>query len=90
MPILHRGQRPARPGAAPAARSSLTGQAWPIALTLGAVIVFVIFLVQATFALALLMAMATLLAGAILLTLVSGTAWISRLGELLADLRRRH
>ncbi|MFI0372612.1 hypothetical protein ACH35V_32505 [Actinomadura sp. 1N219] len=90
MPILHRGQRPARPEAAPAARSSLTDHAWPAVITLAAAIVFILFLVQATLAMALIMAIVTLLAGAVLLTLVSGTAWISRLRELPADLRRRH
>ncbi|HEU5155826.1 MAG TPA: hypothetical protein VFU43_02445 [Streptosporangiaceae bacterium] len=73
MPILHRDQRPARPEAASAARSSRRNQTWPAVITLAA----------AT-------AMATVLAGAVLLTLVSGTAWFGRLRELPAGLRRRH
>lgn len=90
MPTLHRDQRPARPGAAPAARSSRMNQTWPAVITLAAAIAFIVFWIQASFAVALLMAMATVLAGAVLLTLVSGTAWIGRLRELPTDLRRRH
>lgn len=90
MPTFHRDQRPARPRTAPAAPSSRMNQTWPAVITLTAATVFIVFWIQTSFAVALLMAMATVLAGAVLLTLVSGTAWIGRLRELPADLRRRH
>ncbi|MFG2006741.1 hypothetical protein ACGFNU_47110 [Spirillospora sp. NPDC048911] len=90
MPTLYRRRRPAWPRAALAGRASWMNQAWPTAITLTAAIVFILFLVQATLAAALLMAVVTLLAGGILLTLVSGTAWIGQLRELPAGLRRRH
>ncbi|HEV7934337.1 MAG TPA: hypothetical protein VGP70_18765 [Actinomadura sp.] len=53
-----------------------------------AVIVFTVFLMQTTPLLALVMALATLVAGGILLTLVSGTAWLTQLRHLITDLRR--
>jgi hypothetical protein len=51
------------------------------------VIVFVGFLVRATPPLAAIMALAALVAGGVLATLVSGTAWITRLRLLIEELR---
>jgi hypothetical protein len=90
MPIMDRINRPARPGATPAARATLRDLSWPAAITLTATAVFIVFLVQATLLMALVMALATLVAGGILLTLVSGTGWITQLRHLAADPRQRH
>ena len=94
MPILNRGHRPAqwptrptRPGPAPEPRATWSTQVWPAAISLIAMIVFILFLMQTTALLALIMALAILAAGAILLTLVSGTAWLTQLRSLLTDLR---
>jgi hypothetical protein len=88
MSILHRTHQPGRPAAT--VQASRMNRAWPAVITLTAVIVFIAFLVQTTLLMALVLALATLVAGGILLTLVSGTAWISRLRQLTADLRRHH
>jgi multidrug transporter EmrE-like cation transporter len=95
MPILNRGDRPAhwparpvRTAAAPAPQASRSNRAWPAVIGLTAVIVFTVFLMQTTPLLALVMALATLVAGGILLTLVSGTAWLTQLRHLITDLRR--
>jgi len=84
MPILNTR----RTGAAAAAQESRINQAWPAAITLIAVIVFVVFLVQSTLIMALMMTMATLVAGAVLLTLVVGTGWITELRLLIPNSRR--
>jgi multidrug transporter EmrE-like cation transporter len=96
MPITRRTRRPvswtaraARARAASATGPSRTEQAWPVAITLIAAIVFIVFLVQATMTLALVMALATLVAGGIMLTLVAGTGWIHQLRHLAAAPRRR-
>jgi hypothetical protein len=90
MPIMHRINRPARPGTTPAAQASLRDLSWPAAITLTAMVVFIVFLVQTTLLMALVMALATLVAGGILVTLVSGTGWITQLRHLAADPRRHH
>lgn len=92
MPILNRGYGPAhwvaRPEVAPASQASWRDEAWPAASVLTAAIVFVVFLVQTTLPLAVTMALVTLVAGGILVTLVAGTAWITRLRRLIiAELR---
>jgi multidrug transporter EmrE-like cation transporter len=73
---------------APAPQASRSNQAWPAVIGVTAVIVFTVFLVQTTLLLALVMALAILVAGGILLTLVSGTAWLTQLRHLVTDLRR--
>lgn len=93
MPILNRGDRPAHWPARPvrtaaAPQASRSNRAWPAVIGLTAVIVFTVFLMQTTPLLALVMALATLVAGGILLTLVSGTAWLTQLRHLITDLRR--
>ncbi|WP_103937548.1 hypothetical protein [Thermomonospora echinospora] len=77
----------ARPEAAPVSQASWRKQVWPAAIALTAVIVFVAFLVPTTLPLAVIMALATVVAGGILATLVSGTAWVTRLRLLIAELR---
>jgi len=52
-------------------------RAWPAAIVLIALIVFIVSLVQTTVSMALIMGLATLVAGAVLLTLMYGTAWIT-------------
>lgn len=85
MPISNRTRQPARPAAGVRASSN---RAWPAAIALAAVIVFIVFLAQTTLLMALVLALATLVAGGILLTLVSGTAWIIWLRDLTAGPRR--
>jgi hypothetical protein len=53
--------------------------AWPATIVLIAAIVFTVFWAQTTLMMALLMALSVLVVGGILLTLVSGTAWITQL-----------
>lgn len=79
MSTLNRGPR--------AATRSRTDQVWPAVIALIAVVVFFVFLMQATPALALTMTLATLVAGGLILTLVCGTAWLTQLRQFLADLR---
>src|SRR4051812_46434899 len=75
MPILHRTYRdPVRPAAA-------VQLAWPASIAL---IVFTVFLAQATLVMALVMALATLVAGGILLTLMFGTTWVTQLPRLVS------
>lgn len=69
-------------------RDSWTNQAWPVAIIVIAAIVFIVFLAQTTLQLALVMAIAILLAGGILLTLVTGTGWITQLRHLAVNPRR--
>ncbi|REE97341.1 hypothetical protein [Thermomonospora umbrina] len=93
MPITHRGHRPAhwptrtpRP-TEPSGHASPSDRVWPLAIALTTVTVFIVFLTQATPLLALVMALFTLVAGSVLVTLVTGTAWITGLRRLLGDLR---
>jgi hypothetical protein len=65
-------------------------QVWPAVIALAAVIVFIVYLVQAGPLMALVMALTTVVAGAILVTLVTGTAWITRLRRLAPHLRGHH
>lgn len=51
-------------------------RAWPTAIALLALIVFILVSAQTTMMPALVMALATLVAGAVLLTLMFGTGWI--------------
>jgi hypothetical protein len=53
--------------------------AWPATIASIAAIVFTVFWAQTTLMMALLMALSVLVVGGILLTLVSGTAWITQL-----------
>jgi hypothetical protein len=62
-------------------------RAWPASITLLALIVFIMFWAQATPLVALIAALATLVAGAVLLTLMFGTGWIAHARHP-ADLRR--
>ena len=55
---------------------SRKSRAWPAMITLIALIVFTIFWVQTTALMALIVALATIAFGAVLLTLMFGTAWI--------------
>jgi uncharacterized integral membrane protein len=55
---------------------SRKGRAWPATIAVIALIVFTVFWVQTTALAALIVALATLVAGAVLLTLMFGTAWI--------------
>ncbi|WP_157995719.1 hypothetical protein [Thermomonospora amylolytica] len=91
MPIVNRGYGPthwvARPAAVPVSQASWRKQVWPTAIVPTTVLVFAVFLMQATPPLAAVMALATLVAGGVLATLVSGTAWITRLRLLIAELR---
>jgi hypothetical protein len=52
--------------------------AWPAMIALLALIVFTVVWAQTTVMLALVMALATLAAGVVLLTLMFGTAWITQ------------
>ena len=58
-------------------------RAWPGTIVLIALIVFTVFMAQTTLMVALLMALLVLVAGGILLTLVFGTARITRLRRLI-------
>ncbi|WP_157430985.1 hypothetical protein [Actinomadura macra] len=88
--------RRTRRAASPPARARrlptppLTKWGWPATLVMFTTIVFVVFLIQSTLLMALVMAVATMLAGGILLTLVTGTAWIDQLRGSAAEPRRRH
>jgi hypothetical protein len=55
-----------------------TNRTWPALIALSGLIVFAVVWAQTTVVLALVMALATLAAGAVLLTLMFGTAWIIR------------
>jgi uncharacterized RDD family membrane protein YckC len=89
MPILHRTRRthhtPARPAAA--VQVSPMNRAWPVLVALVALVVFTVFMAQTTLLVALVMAMATLLAGGILLALMFGANWTTRLRR---PVGRRH
>jgi hypothetical protein len=98
MLISNRGRRPAswpvrsvRPGqprAASAPRVSWRSQAWPAVMALISLAVFIGFWAQTTLPMAAVMAMAILLAGEILVTLVSGSTWITQLRHLITGSRR--
>ncbi|TDD21262.1 hypothetical protein E1287_40725 [Actinomadura sp. KC06] len=90
MPILNRARRPDLPGTIPDGSASRMNQVWPAVIALAAVIVFIVFLVLAGLPMALAMALTTLVAGAILVTLVTGTAWLTGLRRLAPQLRGRH
>lgn len=57
---------------------SRVNRAWPAMITLIAFIVFTVAWAQTSFVVALIAAMAAMVAGAMLLTLMFGTAWIIR------------
>ena len=87
MPISNRTYRdPVRPAAG--VQVSPMNRAWPAAIVLAALVVFMVFLAQTTLLLALAMTLATLVAGGILLTLMFGTIWITQLRHLITDLWR--
>lgn len=81
MPILRRTRRtdhtPARPAAA--VQVSPMNRAWPALVMLVALVVFTVLMAQTTLLVALVMAIATLLAGGILLALMFGADWTTRL-----------
>jgi uncharacterized integral membrane protein len=79
MPISDRARHSAGPGAVKVSRMNLV---WPVTIVLAALMMFVLFW-QTTLALALAMAVATLLAGGILLRVMYGTSWIMQLRHLL-------
>jgi hypothetical protein len=98
MSISNRGRRPAswlvrsvrsgQPRAASAPRASWRSHAWLTVTALISVTVFIGFWAQTTLPMAAVMAMAILLAGGILVTLVSGTTWITQLRHLITGSRR--
>lgn len=90
MPISNRARRPDRPEMIPARSTSRMNQVWPAAIVLAAAIVFIVYLVQAGLLMALVMMLATVVAGGILVTLVAGTAWITQLRRLAPQMRGRH
>ncbi|GAA2428148.1 hypothetical protein GCM10010191_46420 [Actinomadura vinacea] len=55
---------------------------WPAVIALAAMTVFIVFLVLAGMPMAVAMALTTLVAGAILVTLVTGTTWLTSLRRL--------
>ncbi|MFC5752335.1 hypothetical protein [Actinomadura rugatobispora] len=65
-------------------------QVRPAVIVPAAMIVFVVFLVLAGLPMAVAMALTTLVAAAILVTLVTGTAWLTPLRRLVPHLRERH
>jgi hypothetical protein len=87
MPIPNRARRTDRPGTIPDRSASRMNQVWPAVIALATVIVFIVFLVLAGLPMALIMALATLAAGAILVTLVTGTAWLTGLRRVPPHLR---
>jgi hypothetical protein len=62
--------------------------AWPATLALLALIVFIMVWAQTTLLTALVAALATAVAGGVLLTLVFGPGWITRMRRLPQGLRR--
>jgi hypothetical protein len=56
---------------------SRKNRSWPVAIAVLAVIVFTVSWIQTTVLMALILALATLVAGAVLFTLMFGSAWIS-------------
>jgi hypothetical protein len=67
---------------------SRKNRAWPVAIALLALIVFAMAWAQTTLVLALVVALATLVAGAMLLTLMFGTAWITQAHRRTPELPR--
>jgi hypothetical protein len=67
---------------------SWRSHAWLTAIALISVIVFIGFWAQTTLPMAAVMAMSILLAGGTLVTLVSGTTWITQLRHLITKPRR--
>ena len=90
MPISNRARRTGLPGLNPDRSDSRMDQVWPAMIALAAVIVFIVFLVLAALPMALAMALTTLVAGAVLVTVVTGTAWLTGLRRLAPHLRGRH
>ncbi|MEU5876266.1 hypothetical protein [Spirillospora sp. NPDC047279] len=89
MPTFDRARRPGDSGT-PDLPASRTGQAWPVVIALATAVVFVVFLVHAGLSLAVVMALATVVAATILVTLVTGTAWLTRLRDLAPHPRGHH
>jgi hypothetical protein len=61
---------------------------WPVAIAVIALIVFIVSWAQTTVLMALILALATLVAGAVLLTLMFGPAWMIQPRRLTPRLRR--
>lgn len=87
MPTFDRVRRSDRAELTP--DRSWTNQVWPAVIALATVIVLIVFLVQGGPLMAVVMALATVVAATILVTLVTGTAWLARLPRL-APHRRGH
>jgi hypothetical protein len=85
MPIPKRVHQSDRPGTSPG--ESRWNQVWPAVIAATTMIVFIVFLVQVGLPMAVVMALATLVAAAILVTLVTGTTWLTRLRLLAPHLR---
>lgn len=90
MPISNRARRTGLPGLNPDRSASRMNQVWPVVIALAAVIVFIVVLVLADPPMAVAMALTTLVAGAVLVTLVTGTGWLTGLRRLAPHLRGRH
>lgn len=90
MPISNRARRTDLAGTHPDGSASRMNQVWPAVIALAAVIVFIVFLVLAGLPMALAMALTALVAGAVLVTLVTGTVWLTGLRRLVPHLRGRH
>ncbi|MFB4320484.1 hypothetical protein [Actinomadura sp. 21ATH] len=86
MPILVHVLRSDRPGVAQSDSDSWTDQIWPAVIAVTTLAVFAVFLIQTGPMLALLMALATLVAATVLVTLVTGTVWLTRLRRLVRRL----
>ncbi|MFG2002137.1 hypothetical protein ACGFNU_23595 [Spirillospora sp. NPDC048911] len=90
MPTFDRARRSGRPAMAPGRSATWTHQAWPAVIALATVLVLIVFLVQVDLLMAVVMALATAVAATILVTLVTGTQWLSRLRRLTPHLRGHH
>ena len=90
MPTLPRTHRPAEADTAPAVRASRVGRAWLVAIVLLALIVFIVSRAQTTVLVALIMALAAMVAGGVLLSLMFGSAWIMKPRRRTPKLRPRH
>jgi ABC-type branched-subunit amino acid transport system permease subunit len=85
MPLPNRSHNTTRPSR-PASGITL---AWPAAIVVAALLVFIMFW-QTTAMMAVTLAVGTLVAGGLVLTLMTGTAWIGQLLGLVPGLGRKH
>jgi len=77
VPISHRTRHPGLSDVTSDRPVSRIDQAWPVVIALAAVIVFIVFLVQGSLLMAAVMALTTVVAAAVLVTLVTGTDWLN-------------